>query len=292
MKRSLIVLLTVLTTAAVVTAAWADQSFEDPSGDTLGTAPDLTTLAVSNTADGNVTFRITIANYQVLPPAPGARSHLSLFFDLDRNEATGELGDEAQAHFVNIFPNRGAVNFLRWDGSAMVDVPETNMSSSFADGVLTFTISRNELLNITGFNFRALSITFVDGVGRSRLRLCAQRRIPKLRPRVSAAASSDALCDQARRHPDTPCRRANVHGALRRHTLRYRRDGRYWRRHVRRTRRHCEASSRGTVPGRSSAVRHGRSAEGEREDAPGIDDRPRCRRVRYEAIQLPHRLMA
>ena len=161
----MLVAATLVLAACCAGAARADETFEDPSGDTLGTASDVTTVAVSNTSDGTITFQITIANYAALPQPPGARSHLSLHFDLDRNPDTGEAGDEAQAFFVNLHVNNGAVDFKRWDGSAMVDAPETDMSSSLAGGVLTFTIQRSELLDATGFDFRVFAVTVVDGVG-------------------------------------------------------------------------------------------------------------------------------
>ena len=166
MKRWLASLAVALALAALCAAvASADELFEDPAGDNQGVAPDVTTVEVSNTADGTVTFRITIANYQTLPQPPSARAHLALYLDLDKNESTGEFGREAEAIFVNLLVNNGAVNFLRWDGSQMVDVPETNMSSSLSAGVLTFTISRRELLDATGFTFLIQALTFVDGVG-------------------------------------------------------------------------------------------------------------------------------
>lgn len=166
LKRSRAALTIALALSALAAAAAsADASFEDPAGDILGAAPDVTTVAVSNTPDGNITFQITIANYQALPPPPSARVHLALFFDLDRNQSTGELGNEAEAVFVNILVNNGAVDFRRWDGSQMVDVPETKMSSSLSAGVLAFTVNRSELSNVTGFAFRVEALTFVDGVG-------------------------------------------------------------------------------------------------------------------------------
>ena len=166
MKRSLATLAVALAAAALVSGvASADELFEDPAGDNQGPAPDVTTVEVSNTPDGTITFRITIANFQTLPPPPSARAHLSLFLDLDKDESTGESGREAEAIFVNLLANNGAVNFVRWDGSQMVDVPETNMSSSLSAGVLTFTVNRSELLDATGFTFLIQALTFVDGVG-------------------------------------------------------------------------------------------------------------------------------
>ena len=166
MKRSLATLAVALAVAALSAAvATADELFEDPAGDNQGVAPDVTMVDVSNTPDGTITFRITIANFQALPPPPSARAHLSLFLDLDKDENTGEFGREAEAIFVNILVNNGTVNFRRWDGSQMVDVPETNMSSSLSAGVLTFTVNQRELLNATGFTFLIEALTFVDGVG-------------------------------------------------------------------------------------------------------------------------------
>ena len=166
MERSLAALVVALAIAALAAgAAGADASFDDPVGDNQGVAPDITTVRVSNTPDGNITFQITIANYEALLPPPGARAHVSLYFDLDKNSDTGEFGNEAVAVFVNLLVNKGAVNFWRWDGSALVDVPETNMSSSLSEGVLRFTINRSELLDVTGFGFSVQALTFVDGVG-------------------------------------------------------------------------------------------------------------------------------
>ena len=47
----------------------------------------------------------------------------------------------------------------------MVDVPETNMSSSLSAGVLTFTVNRSEPSSVAGFAFRVEAFTIVDGAG-------------------------------------------------------------------------------------------------------------------------------
>ena len=150
-----------------VTPAAADESFEDPLFDAPGGAPDITTVALSNTADGNVTFRITIDNFETLPRPPSSRVHLSIQFDLDRNPSTGDpvAGQEASAVFRNILVNNGSVDFFRWNGSELADVPEANMGSSLAEGVLTFTVHRSELFGVDGFDFRIDGLTFTDGVG-------------------------------------------------------------------------------------------------------------------------------
>jgi len=152
MRRALIALVAALA-LAVVPLGSAETSYSDPAGDS-GRAPDITTVAVSNTTDGTVTFKVSVGNYTVLPTFPPALVSIGLFLDLDKNPNTGDLGDEGYAHF----DSSGAVDFERWNGSDMVDVPETSMSSSFSSGVLTFTVARSELLNTTGFSFELFTI--------------------------------------------------------------------------------------------------------------------------------------
>ena len=72
----------------VAGAALAAASFSDPPGDN-NAAPDVTTVAVSETPDGNLTIAATLANYQALP----ANSWVNLWFDLDSNQQTGDAGD-------------------------------------------------------------------------------------------------------------------------------------------------------------------------------------------------------
>lgn len=144
--------------AAVIVAvggaavAGADTTYSDPQGDVFATSPelapltpDLTSVAVFNTPDGRITFQIAIAGPEVLHPD----SAFGLFLDIDKNAITGDDGDDAQA----FFDASGSVDFERWNGSEMLDVPETNMSSSFANRVLTYTVHRSELDNTASFQF-------------------------------------------------------------------------------------------------------------------------------------------
>lgn len=158
MRRVLLVLVAALGLVLVPLGA-AETAYTDPAGD-ASLAPDLTTVTVDNTPDGTVTFKATVSNYTVLPSFPTALASIGLWLDLDKNPATGDEGDEAFA----FFDSSGAVDLERWNGSELADVPETNMSSSFANGVLTFTIARSELLNTTGFTFDWMSL-YIPGTG-------------------------------------------------------------------------------------------------------------------------------
>jgi hypothetical protein len=136
-------------------AGLADAAFVDPTGDqraALGggsevasAGPDITRVDVSNGQDGVVTFRITIANYTELPPT----AFVAVFFDLDRNIDTGDLGDEAQ---VGWSPSAG-LSFERWDGSRMVAAPAGAILASFTNGVFTLEIPRTELNGVASFDF-------------------------------------------------------------------------------------------------------------------------------------------
>lgn len=158
MRRALSVLVAVLG-LTLVPLGGAENAYSDAAGDS-GPAPDVTAVTVSNTADGTVTFKVTIGNYTVLPQFP-ALVGIGLWLDLDKNAATGDDGDEGFA----FFSSSGAVDFERWNGSEMVDVPETNMSSGFANGLLTFTVARSELLDTKGFAFDLFTMYIADVSG-------------------------------------------------------------------------------------------------------------------------------
>jgi hypothetical protein len=145
-------------------AGLADESFVDPAGDqradrgggsaVASAGPDITRVEVSNGQDGIVTFRITIANYTSLPP----NAFVAVFFDLDRNVDTGDLGDEAQ---IGLSPSRG-VTYERWDGTRMVAGPAGAILASFANGILTLAVPRTELNGAASFDFLVGALYEVD----------------------------------------------------------------------------------------------------------------------------------
>jgi hypothetical protein len=136
-------------------SASGDASFDDPAGDQRNTeelvAPDITAVQVSNTPDGLITVRLSVANHTSLPSS----SRIAALFDVDRRIETGELGFEyAVRHDVD-GSGRATLTFERWDEGVfqLVQIPATNLSSSFSAGVFTLTVPRSELGNTTGFQF-------------------------------------------------------------------------------------------------------------------------------------------
>jgi hypothetical protein len=136
----------------------ADSAFSDPVGDGVNTpaliAPDISSVAVSSSPQGLVTFTITIANYQSLPLLSG----VAIGLDLDRNRATGDDGTEAFiGYLVGLFGQRGLA-FDRWNGTELAEVEPTTATAAFSNGVVTLTVPRAELLDTTSFDFQAAGI--------------------------------------------------------------------------------------------------------------------------------------
>ena len=84
--------LVVLVCAGVAACA---ASFTDAAGDD-NAAPDVTSVTLSESADGVLTLVVGVANYQTLPE----NSWFNLWFDLDSNQQTGDVGDEALVRYV------------------------------------------------------------------------------------------------------------------------------------------------------------------------------------------------
>jgi hypothetical protein len=151
-----------LAAPSVLVAAAADEAFEDPANDQRNTeglvAPDITGVNVSNTRDGLITFRVTMANTQTLPPG----SAVVFLFDLDREIATGDQGFEnAVSHVVDL-AGQSRLVFERWEESIfrLVEIPASSLTSTVGGGVYTLTIPRRELANTRGFEFGLYAVLF------------------------------------------------------------------------------------------------------------------------------------
>src|SRR5262245_61808796 len=104
-----------LVTLLTGTQASADVAFEDAVGDQRNmddlVAPDITSVGVSNTPNGVITFQVTIANHTALPP----RSRIAVLFDIDRRQSTGFVGFEyAFSHEIDD-AGQAHLKFERWD---------------------------------------------------------------------------------------------------------------------------------------------------------------------------------
>ncbi len=116
-----------------VGAAFAAHGYADKSGD-VNTAPDITSVDLSEDTVGVLTLKLSVGNFQALP----ARSWVNLWFDLDSNDQTGDAGDEALVRYMST----GTVEVYRWDGSRFVAGDSTGVVASFTEGALTMTMPR------------------------------------------------------------------------------------------------------------------------------------------------------
>jgi hypothetical protein len=123
-------------------------SYSDAAGDD-NAAPDITSVQLSESADGVVTLTVAVANYPQLP----AESWFNLWFDLDSNPNTGDAGDEVLVRYVS----DGAVELWEWHGAEMVERAAVGIAGRFEGGVLTVTVPKSELGGDTVFGVLAVS---------------------------------------------------------------------------------------------------------------------------------------
>ena len=129
-------------------------NYQDSSGENAA-APDITTLTVSNTDAGLVSFRVNVPNR----PSFGQDMLIVLFVDADNNPATGDPDPLGQGvdYVVEIFGGEAAL--FRWDGTNFTrragDPPATSLIFSYQGGI-TINISTAELGNTKALKFNVL----------------------------------------------------------------------------------------------------------------------------------------
>jgi hypothetical protein len=136
-----------------------NSAFADGAGDAPASAPDVTSVQVSNDDAGTVAFRISIPNRSQLEDA----DFIALLLDTDGNRRTGcargTFGaeyalDVLARKFVFGRCDRGQWSFARKPAS---------FTGSFADSTLTLRANRRDLGRASGFAFRIGAATAADG---------------------------------------------------------------------------------------------------------------------------------
>lgn len=159
---ALVALPTVASGALSSPAAPAANSttYQDSQGENPA-APDITTLTVSNTDAGVISFRVAIPNR----PTFTQDMLLLLFVDSDANPQTGDPEELGADYVIELFGGEAAL--FRWDGTNFTrragDPPATSLIFGYMGGV-TVTISAAELGNTKrfGFSFVAVSGIAID----------------------------------------------------------------------------------------------------------------------------------
>ncbi|MET0560247.1 MAG: hypothetical protein ABW012_01315 [Gaiellaceae bacterium] len=132
----------------VANMAIAARGYSDVAGDS-NSAPDITSVEVSEATPGVLAIRLSISNYASLP----ARSWVNLWFDLDSDEETGAAGDEALVRYSA----DGGVELFAWDGSQLVAGSTDSVTASFAAGLLTVSMPRASIAAEASFGMLVVS---------------------------------------------------------------------------------------------------------------------------------------
>jgi hypothetical protein len=128
-----------------VAVAGAESSWTDPSGDALGSAPDITGLQVSNDNGGQILFSVAVSN---LTPESG----LYLFLDTDKNAATGDDGQEYVLSWdASSDPDYNGWYIEHWSGTSWVHPDHPTMRAMLTTTGVDFSVNRTDLGNTSGF---------------------------------------------------------------------------------------------------------------------------------------------
>ena len=131
-------------------------SFSDPTGDST-TAPDITSVALSDDAAGLSTLVVTAS-------ALNAGSSIDVFLDTDKNDSTGSpCGCE---YYFEVWQeaNDWGWDVERWSGTAWQETPDSATEHFSRSGnVFTWTFSRADIGNSTGVSLWAGSFLFDSG---------------------------------------------------------------------------------------------------------------------------------
>ncbi len=138
----------VAATLVAVSAALGARGFSDPPGD-VNAAPDITSVEVSQAAAGVLGLRLTVRNYQTLPP----ESWVNVWFDADSNPSTGDAGDEAVVRYLS----SGTVELYTWNGTELVQSATDGIAGAFSAGVLTLSVPRSSVKVVDAFGILAVS---------------------------------------------------------------------------------------------------------------------------------------
>lgn len=135
--------------------ALADQTFNDSTNETSGSA-DISTVAVSNDPTaGTVTFAVQ-TNLTTLE----ANSEIDLLVDADQNASTGSTSGGFE-YLFGLDP--GGWFFSTWNGSDFADAASvTDLTVHFVNGLATFTVPVADLNSPQAFNFGALTFRGPD----------------------------------------------------------------------------------------------------------------------------------
>ncbi|HZQ64575.1 MAG TPA: hypothetical protein VFA66_05050 [Gaiellaceae bacterium] len=164
MKRRFLVLLALAVALVAMPAlALGDSSrraansttFPDSIGEDAA-APDITSVVVSNTDAGLITFQINVSNRPALTPD----MFFLIFLDTDQNASTGSPDFDGADYIIELDP--GTVTLFQWNGSDFLSASaQTSLVYSYAATGPTIRISAAELGKTKGLRFSTFAVSGV-----------------------------------------------------------------------------------------------------------------------------------
>jgi hypothetical protein len=176
--------------AAPTATAANSTDYQDSAGENPA-APDITTLTVSNTDAGQVSFRINVPNRATF----SSDMLVALEVDTDNNANTGS--PEGTEYAIEIFQGEAAL--FRWDGTNFTrrpgDPPFTSLLFSYQGGI-TIRMSAAELGNTKAFKFAAFVFSGIANAVVRNGRVTCVGRIgnARLNARVQNVVAGAATC--------------------------------------------------------------------------------------------------
>jgi len=145
-----------------VVVASGSATFTDPTGDARAPAPDITTVAVSDSpSSGSLTVALTAVGYAGV--SADSYPMVKVYLNTDKNAATGAADQLGADYYLAAYrdPQGSGWWISRWDGSKYVDVPQSSAMNFVRSGdVLTWTFTKSDIGGSTGFAFYAWSSTW------------------------------------------------------------------------------------------------------------------------------------
>lgn len=128
------------------------QTFNDSVGEDAS-APDITSVAVSNDDAGLITFQVNISNRPALTPD----MYMLIFLDTDQNASTGATDFLGAEYAIELDP--GAVTLFQWNGTDFTQASsQASLTYAYANGA-TIRVSAAELGRTKGINFGVVAVS-------------------------------------------------------------------------------------------------------------------------------------
>jgi len=131
------------------------QTFLDSSGENPS-APDITSIVVSNDDSGLVTFKVNIANRPTLTQD----MEIDLALDTDANTATGDPGASGAEYLIILVP--GKVDLYKWNGTDYTRASsQSSLVYSYDSSGATIKVNAADLGGTKAFDFTAIAASGV-----------------------------------------------------------------------------------------------------------------------------------